>query len=384
MSKASYTDDILNSGGFWLHKIIGKYLRVASFTKQTVILTVLSAGSMFLASIVDNSLYFPGRDVGFLEHPAMWGFLVLQTVLPISLARSLRKLEHTTIENGEIAYQSAKPSKLLLPSVREFLKLRHRGSRFAAATVYSIGVIAWGLNTIQNQFPSVIVPYDFWDSTTYIFGYAVTRFYKAYLFIVLIPYLALVHTAILVAALRLVRASRLSGELRLLPFHPDRVGGLNFVAGFISKPIIITLLVGAGTTAGAFLVHRAMDITPVAGLSILLGWALLTYLIPILILRTDIVAMKKELTTKIRQAQQLKYSKVLEGTPLEFRVLEEENEALEYFDRVCGKIESISSLPHWKRLLAFIGLAATPSLVTLVLKYAISLAPITDRLLGQP
>lgn len=384
MSKASYTDDILSSGGFWLHSKIGKLFRVASFAKQTFILTALWAGLMFLASIIDRSLYFPGRDVGFLEHPAVWGFLVLQTVLPISLAQSLKKLEYTTIENGVIVDQPAKPSQLIVPSVQEFLKLKSRWSLLAAAVVYLPGVLGWGFNTIQNQFPNVIVPYDFWDSSKHIFGYGFTRIYKAYLLIVLIPYLALVYTAILVATLRVVRASRLSGKLKLLPFHPDKVGGLNVVASLISKPIILTLVVGAGTTAGAFAVHRALDVTPTGGLIILLCWALLTYLIPILILRTDIVAMKKDLIGKIRQTQQLKYSKVLDGTSLEFKVLEEEHEAFDYFDRVCGQIESISTVPHWKRLFAFIGLAATPSLITFVLKYALSLTPMASRFLGQP
>ena len=376
MSKAPDTADILMSGGFWLHRKIGKLFRVASFTKQTFILTALWAGLMFLASAIDHSLLLPGRDVGFLEHPAVWGFLVLQTVLPISLARSLKKLEYTTIENGVIVNQSATPSGLILPSVQEFLKLQHRGGLLAAAAFYLVGVTAFVLNTIQNQFPHVMVPYDFWDSTTYMIGYVVTRFYKAYLFMVLIPYLALVHTAILVATLRVIRASRSSGALRLVPFHPDRVGGLNFVAGFISKPIILTLLVGAGTTAGAFAVHRAMDVTPATGLSILLGWALLTYLIPILILRTDIVAMKRDLTARIRQTQQMNYSKVLEGTPVEFKILEEENQASEYFDRLCTQIESISTVPHWKRLFAFVGLAATPSIVTFLFENVTSINPI--------
>jgi len=384
MSKASQTDDMMKSGGFWLHKIVGKYLKVGSFLSQSLIIAGLSAGMMLLASIADHSLYFPGRDVGFLEHPAVWGFLALQTVLPISLARSLRKLEHTTLDDGEIAHRPGTSSKLILPSVREFLKLRGTQSRAVATILYSIGVVAWGLNSIQNQFPNIIVPYDFWDSTTYIFGYIITRFYKAYLFIMLLPYLALVHTAILVATLRVVRNSRISGKLRLLPFHPDRAGGLGFVAGFISKPIILTLIVGAVTTAGAFFIHRAANITPLVGLSILLSWAVLTYLIPILFLRTDIVAMKREMTKKIRHAQQVSYSTVLEGSRLEFRVLEEENEALEYFDRVCGRIESISSFPHWKRLFGFMGLAVTPSLVMLCLKTLMSFVPTMSRLLAQP
>jgi hypothetical protein len=384
MLKTSHTDGILESGGFWLHSLVGKYRKLSSFISQTLVITAICAVVMFLASLIDGSLYLPGRDVGFVEHPAVWGFLVLQTVLPISVAGSIEKLSHATIEDGEIVNKPEACSDLILPSVREFLKLRHRYSRLAAALLYAIGLVAWGINSIQNQFPHVVVPYDFWDSKTYLLGYIVTRFYKAYLFIVLLPYLALVHTAILASTLRIIRNSRVAGQLRLLPFHPDRSGGLSFVAGLISKPIILTLLVGAGTTTGALMVHRALDLTPALGLGLLLIWAILAYIVPILFLRTDIVAMKRELIKKIRRAQQVRYSSVLEGQPLESRVVEEENEALEYFDRVCDRIDGISSLPHWKRLFASLSLALTPSLITFVLKWVGSLSAITTRLTAPP
>jgi hypothetical protein len=384
MRKASHTDHILESGGFCLHRLVGKYWKLSSFTGQTLVITTICAVVMFLSSLIDGTLYLTGRDVGFVEHPAVWGFLLLQTVLPISVARSIVKLSHTKIEEGEIVNKPDECSDLILPSVREFLKLGDRYSRLAAGLFYTMGLVALVINSIQNQFPHVWVPYDFWDSSTHLFGYIVTRFYKAYLFIVLLPYLALVHTAILASTLRIIRNSRIAGHLRLLPFHPDRSGGLSFVAGLISKPIILTLLVGGGTTAGALLVHRAVNLTPAFGIGLLLTWAILAYIVPILFLRMDIVSMKRELIKKIRRAQQIRYLKVLDGQPLESRVLEDENEALEYFDRVCNRIDGISSFPHWKRLFGSLSLALTPSLITFVLNSVGGLSAIMARLTAPP
>jgi hypothetical protein len=382
MRSLSHPSDVLRSGGFWLHGIIGRMLKVG-FVSQNVLLTLVSAAVLLVAAAADHSLYLPERDVGLLEHPTQWGFLILQLILPISISRSIGQLEQTTIAHGEIARRDGKSSNLILPGVLRFLGLRDWQSRIAATLVYFIGGAAWLWNTYQNQFPRIIVPYDFWDSTTFLTGYTVTRFHKFYLFAVLLPYLAMIHIAILWSTLSVVRAAREKGELHLLPFHPDGSGGLAFVAGFISKPITWTLLIGSLTTAGALFVHRAAHFTPVAGVSILVAWALLAYFVPILFLRRDIIALKRNLMNRIHSAQQQHYSKALDGKRLDLGALEEENAASEYFDRIRKRIESISNYPHWKALFAGIGLAVTPSLITVTGKALMSLVPFINRVLKQ-
>jgi hypothetical protein len=384
MLKPSNANDILQSGGFWLHKTLHRLLGLG-FVGQCLTVTIICAVGMILASIADQSLRLPGRNVGLLEHPAIWGFLILQTALPISLARSIGKLERTTVDNGEITCHEGKTSALIVPTVRRFLRLQDRESQLTATLIYCTGLVAWVWNTYQNQFPGIIVPYDFWDSTTYFWGYAVTRVYKLYIFVVLLPYLAMIHVGILLTTLRLVRRSRLAGELRLLPFHPDGLGGLGFVAGLVSKPIILTLIVGALTTAGAFFVHYAVNMTPLIGLLILVAWTVLAYIVPVLFLRTDIVALKRDMIQKLRSLQQADYSRVFEDSESgwEFRVLRKEKEALEYFDKMCARIQSISNYPHWKRLIGFAGLAATPSIVAFAAKFLVGLFPVMSRILGK-
>jgi hypothetical protein len=382
MRKTTRNRDILQNGGLWLHKVVGRLFGVG-FPAQCLVVTSGWTVMLLLASAIDHSLSLPGRDVGFLEHPAIWGFLILQTAIPISLARTVNKLKHSTLENGEVSIQKEKESDLIIPSVEEFLHLKSRGSQLAATLIYCVGLVAWGLNTYQNQFPRVIVPYDFWDSTTFVWGYALTRIYKFYLFVVLLPYLAMIQTGVLFAILRLIRRSRISGKLKLLPFHSDGLGGFGFIAGVVSKPITLTLLIGALTTTGAFIIHRAANITPVVGLLILLAWAFLTYVIPILFLRTDIVALKRDMIKKLRSVQQANYSKLFETDSSEYRVIRKEKDALEYFDLVCARVESISNYPHWKRLTAFVGLAVTPSVFSLLFN-AFGLFPALSRVLRRP
>lgn len=382
MRKTSHNRNILQSGGLWLHKVVGRLFRVG-FPAQCLIVTSIWTVMLLLASAIDHSLLLPGRDVGFLEHPTIWGFLVLQTAIPISLARTIYKLKHTTLETGEISIQKERESDLIIPSVEEFLRLKSRGSQLAATLFTCVGLVAWGLNTYQNQFPRIIVPYDFWDSTTFIWCYALTRIYKLYIFVVLLPYLAIIHTGVLVATLQLIRRSRISGKLKLLPFHSDGLGGFGFIAGVVSKPITLTLLIGALTTTGAFIIHRAANITPVVGLLILLVWAFLTYIIPILFLRTDIVAFKREMVKKLRSVQQRSYSSLFETDSSEYRLIRKEKDALEYFDLVCARVQSISNYPHWKRLIGFVGLAVTPSVFSLLFN-TFGLFPALSRLLGKP
>jgi hypothetical protein len=383
MRKASHTRDVLQSGGFWLHYHIGRILKVG-VVGQSLVITSICVVAMLIASGADHSFFLEGRDVGLLEHPAIWAFLVLQTVLPISIARSWVRVQKAILQKGEVADHGGKESDLVAPSVQEFLGLKDTESRIAAALIYSIGIAAWVWNTYQNQLPGIAVPYDFWDSTTYLWGFAVTRVYKLYLFVVLLPYLALIHVAILVAILRLVRRTRVSGELRLLPFHPDGVGGLGFIANLISKPIILTLVIGAVTTGAAFIIHRAANVTPLIGLLILLGWAAVAYVAPILFLRVDIAAMKREMIQRLRLQQQENYSNAMLAKNLDFRTVRKENEALEYFDKVCGKVRSISSYPHLKRLIGVIGLALSPSLVAFAVKSLLGVIPVFIRILARP
>jgi len=379
MRKSRRGPDILQTGGFSLHHYAGRLFKIG-FVGQCCVIAALVAIAMLTASVIDHSLILDGQNIGLLEHPALWGFPLLQIVIPLCIRQSLQKLQRAHLRNGEIAEVEGNLSPLIAP-VRMFLSLQGKGSRFAATVIYCIGLAAFVWNTYQNQKPGIIVPYDFWDSKNYLWGFWITRVYKLYLFGWLLPYIAMIQVAILVVILRVVRRARLSGKLKLLPFHPDRVGGLGFVASLISTPIIVTLVVGSLATATAFLIHRGADVTPLMALTILVTWGLVAYFVPIFFLRSDIAAIKREALEKLRGLQQENYSQIIKSHGHDVEMLGKGKEALDYFDKVCKDIQAISNYPHLKRLLSFSGLSMVPSIIPLAIKAYQSLAPLIGPLL---
>jgi hypothetical protein len=379
MHKPSHVPDILQTGGFSLHYYVGRLFKVGFFG-QCCMIASLVAIAMLTVSAADHSLTLDGPNIGLLEHPALWGFPLIQIVLPLLLRQSLLKLQSARLRAGEIVKVERQRSLMSSGPIRMFLNLRDKESRLAATLIYCTGLAAVIWNTYQNQRPGIVVPYDFWDSKTYFWGFWFTRVYKLYLFVWLLPYIAMVQVAILVVMLRLVRRARVAGKLELLPFHPDGVGGLGFVASIISAPIIGTLIVGSLSTAVAFLVHQAADVTPLIGLTILIIWAVVAYFVPILFLRTDIVALKKGALEKLRTLQQANYSRVTKSHGTDLDMLSKGKEALDYFDNVCEKIQSISNYPHLKRLIGWIGFAVTTSTISSALKL-LDMAPALGRLL---
>ncbi len=329
---------------------------------------MLAASLMVLASIVDGSLLLRGRDVGLLQHPAIWSFIGLQIALPLTIRRSLGKLLHARAHLRSTLAMRGSFSKEVINPVLQFLNLESWESRFVASVLYCAGIAAFVWNTYQNQRPGIIVPYDFWDSKTFVFGFWVTRVYKLYLFGWFLPYIALIHVAILVVVLRLIRRARLQGRLKLVPFHQDGIGGLGFVPGLVTTPIIVTVLVGGITTAAAFEVHRTAAVTPMIGLIINIGGAVLAYGLPIFALRSDIVAVKREMIGRIKTLQQEYYTKIIEQRHLDPKTVHNGKEAQDYFEKVCTVVESISHFPHLKRIVGFVGFAMTPSFISLGFK----------------
>jgi hypothetical protein len=383
MRRSPHANDVLKSGGFAFHYYIGRLFKVKFFS-QCCIIAALAASVILIGSAIDGSLVLPGRSIGLLEHPGIWIFFVLQVALPLSIRYSLKKLIRARSKVREVAKSDAKMSALVIRPLVAFLRLKDRESRFAATIIYSAGLAAFVWNTYQNELPGVIIPYDFWDSKNFVFGFWLTRVYKLYMLGWFLPYIGMIHVGILVVVLRIIRRARVSGKLKLIPFHPDGVGGLGFVPGLVTTPIIVTVLVSSISTAAAFEVHRAADVTPIMGLTIIILATGIAYVIPILVLRADIVAMKRETIAKLRLLQQAYYSKIVDGGTIDFEKVRNCNEALDYFERVCARIQTISNYPHLKRLLGYMALAITPSIASLILKSFEDVAPIIRPLLKKP
>jgi hypothetical protein len=379
MRKSSPVNPILQSKGLIAHYLLGRAFKL-NFVEQCCAVAMLVAIGMLAASLLDQSLVLAGQNVGLLEHQALWGFPLLQVVGPLCIKHSFAKAQRVRLRNGEIT-ESKGPQSALVPSIRRFLNLEGKGSQIAAAVVYLIGFAAIVWNTYQNQRPGIAVPYDFWDSKNFVWGFVFTRIYKLYLFGWLLPYLGMIQIAIIVVTLRFVRHARKNGKLKLFPFHPDGVGGLGFVASLISTPVIITVVVGALATSIVFFAHHGVATTPLIALAILIGWILTAYFIPIVFLRSDIVALKKDALNKLRRLQQENYSQITVNHPQDLEMLGKGKEALDYFDKVCTNIQEISDYPHLKRLLSLFSLSMIPSLVQIAIKLYQNAGPIFGPLL---
>lgn len=371
---------ILRTGGFALHAHIGQLLGVG-FVAQSWIVGGCGAALILLAGVVDGSLLLPGRDVGLLEHPGIWALLGLQIGLPIAVRSSFVSLLRT---RGSIRGFAPSPAPLAATVVRpvvRFVQLATAESRVVATLFFSFGLAAFVWNTYQNQQPRIVVPFDFWDSTTFPCGFWTTRLFKLYLLVWLLPFVALVHVALITVTLRLIRAARLRGTLKLAPFHSDGAGGLGFVPGLVTTPAIVTLLIVSLPLAAAFQVHRAADVTPIMGLAVVLSVVGIAYVLPILYLRTDIVAMKRELLARLRALQDNYYQKIVGGSGVRASALREGNDALDYFDKVCLRVESISDYPHLQRLMSYAGVALMPSALSMLLRLYDQLNPVVRPLL---
>ncbi|TAK97428.1 MAG: hypothetical protein EPO07_13305 [Verrucomicrobia bacterium] len=383
MRRSQRLSNALKGGGFSLHFYVRRWLRVG-FVTQCCIVTAIPVIAVLICSAIDGSLFLSGRNIGLLEHPAIWAFFGIQIALPIAVRHSLKELLKARTNLRALGVLNAKPVKAEVAPLVRFLNLQDRKSKLVAAILYGFGLAAFVWNTYQNQLPGIVIPYDFWDSKTYHFGFWITRVYKFYLFVWLLPYVALLHIAMLAVALGLVRSARLSGKLKLQPFHPDGVGGLGFLPELVTRPLIVAVMFGTLPSVAAFYVHRAADVTPVMGLSVLLFGIAIAYFVPILALRNDIVAAKRTMIEKLRWQQQASFVHVFENRKVDFEALKSGNESIECFEKLCAAIKNVSNYPHLRRLIGLITLAMTPAVSSLLGKLYEDLAPVIQPWLTKP
>lgn len=374
--------EILRSGGLGLHWRVGRLLHIG-FRGQAAVLTGLCVAATLTASAADHTLILAGRNIGLLQHPAIWAFFALQFALPILMRQSLANLSDNEEKIDQIAGEDDALSKRVVHPLRRFLRLQTNSSRAVATLAYVVGFAAYVWNTYQNQLSGAL-PFDFWDSSHHFWGFWITRAYKLYLFCWLLPYVVLVHTGVLTVVLNTVRQARLSGRLKLRPFSADGVGGLGFIPPLVSTPVIVVLLMCSVAVAATIEVHRRFDVTPVIGLIVLFGLSFGAYVLPTLYLRSEILALKKVTLDKLWSLQEDQYVQIVDGNSADAECIARASGAIEYFEKVRRKVDSIPTYPHLRRVLNAMGIALTPSLLSFCFALYDRLSPILFHLPRRP
>src|SRR6266853_828872 len=91
MRRSPLPTSVLQTGGFAFHRYVGRLLNIG-FLGQCCVTASVSAVAMLIGSILDGTLILQGRNIGLLQHPVIWAFIVLQVALPLALRHSLNKV----------------------------------------------------------------------------------------------------------------------------------------------------------------------------------------------------------------------------------------------------------------------------------------------------
>lgn len=377
MRSTSRLDSLLTSGGFSLHRAIG-WATGLGFVGQAVVLGLASALVLGVGAWADGGFYLQGPGIGFIEHPAIWTFLAMQVFLPLSIRSSLTRLARSRKALKKITGGEAFDQSISTPLV-QFVRFLTVEGRAVAALLFLGGLANFVWNSYQNQRPEIVGPYEFWDSIHFPISYWLTRLYKLYLFVWLFPYVGLIHAGVVACVLRALRRARTAGRVQLEPFSSDGAGGLGFVPSLVTTPVVWTLALSALATVGAFVVHRELDATPLMGVASVLATVVVAYGLPIGYLRVDLAALKRQAIDRLRHAQQRCYEELMNADRIDAVHLKSASDTLDYFDRLCSRVEAISTYPHFRRVAASALPALIPGMFSLSVKIYELAAPIIQR-----
>src|ERR1041385_3500238 len=109
MRRSQRLSTALRGGGFSLHSYVRRRLGVG-FVAQSCIVTGIPILAMLVGSILDGSLFLPGRNIGLLQHPGIWAFFGIQIALPIALRYSLKEFFKARTNLRAVGALDGKPS----------------------------------------------------------------------------------------------------------------------------------------------------------------------------------------------------------------------------------------------------------------------------------
>jgi hypothetical protein len=322
----------------------------------TVIVGTVTAIAFLAGALQDGTLIMQRPNVGLLQHPGIWWFLIAQCWLPFVARRSYRQFEMLDT-NGVHALLSAYLNGRFAQQRRfigEWTQRRTNQSRMMYVALLVVGGCAWSWNTYSNQRPDV-VGFDFWDSSRHLWGYSLTRLYKGYVWFGLVP--ALVHTLVglIIATRRLLLDATASNGLVFEPFDPDGAGGMTFFIDIALTPMVPVVFVASMISLSAVLVHQKYDVTTIAGVSLACLIFILMYLVPATALRKAILAEKRRQISSIANLQQSLYVAVTQAH--QSSDLSEPVETMLQLDSVIARIKTLTEWPQLRGILRLVALA---------------------------
>jgi len=337
---------------------------------RNAILTVSAATALTLCAWLDNALTI-ADGYGYLEHPGIFGWYLIQMIVPVAIYSTLKSATRSGKHYREIVPKTEliKFRQRVFEPMVDFVGFREPTSRALFALLFTFGFAAFAWNTFQNLFPGKLAPPDFWDSKHYIFGYVGTRFYKFYIDALLLPSVIHIFFGVVWVHLRAVRHLCKHRAVRLALFNPDKCGGFRFLADLILSPTTSGLLVSGLAFFGVVYTHRALDIETTTGILVQATVLSVFYIAPTFVLRSVLIQVKKRATREVHLLQEAHYEAVVSGE-LHGILLREAHEYLRYYNDISAQIDRIPNWPHLKKVSGIFGISISPALVVSLLNFA--------------
>lgn len=367
LSKAIYKHP-----AFYPHLFCKRLLGINGFIKINTIFSILCIAFLSLGAWIDDALILGEVGYGYLEHPGILGWYLIQIIMPIITIGTLKKAFRCKILWQAIIskrqFTDSFHEQVIAP-IKGFIGFKTTASRVFFSILFTVGFINFAWNTYQNLYPGELAPLDFWDSKTYIWGYIGTRFHKFYMYALLLPSLVHIFGGILWVSLHYLYKLSLHNKVEISAFNPDRCGGLGFLADLILTPTIIGLLISGVSYYGMLYTHRTIDPATVLGSIVVVFVFSIFYILPTLMLRRSIKELKIKESDKIHIRQKELYDKAVSGQ-LDSIGIAEAKDYIEYFEDVRNKIDSIPNWPHFAKVFGTFSLAISIPLFSAVINFS--------------
>ena len=364
---------------FLPHRLLNA-IGVDRFWAQNTLITTFAVVVVTVCVWIDRTFIIT-NGYGYLQHPGVFGWYLVQFVMPVVIYRTLREATRSGTHYQQVIVDTKAfqfKDRVEKPMI-DFIGLSTPASRSLFAFLFLIGFSAFSWNTFQNLYPGKLAPLDFWDSIHFKFGYFGSRVYKFYLDALLLPSAVHIFAGIVWAHIRQLTILTKQGRIRLAPFDPDRCGGFGFLADLILSPTVSALLVSGLAFFGVAYTHRAFDIATVSGIFVQLAILIVFYAIPTFLLRSILRQVKKTARIEVHLQQEVYYQAILAGK-LHGVALRDAHEYLRYFNDISGTIDRIPDWPHIARVSRALGVSLSPALISSLLSMAGTLKRVYSNL----